>query len=122
MRMKTKKILSLLAGGALALSAGGSLQAADWDDERSARAFETLDIDNSGGLTIDELRVGLKNSSDADKAFKRLDTNLSGRISARELEQGYDVANNYLRTDIYKVDSISQARVMESTFQNLDTD
>jgi len=121
MRSRTG-FFAMLASAAMLWWGAGTSRAADWDDERSARAFEMLDVDNSGTLTSAEFQVGIQGGkqSESDKTFQRLDTNRSGTISPRELEEGWDIANNVMRPDTYKVDPIAQARVQESAFVRLD--
>jgi len=122
--VRGNKILTLLACTTLLPWTAGKSLAADWDDERSARAFEMLDVDNSQTLTAAEFNAGIQGGkqSESDTFFRKIDTNLSGTISPRELEQGWDVANNVLRTEVYKIDPIAQARVQESAFAALDKD
>jgi len=107
----------------LAIGWTGAAGAADWDDERAVRAFETLDVDNDGGVSLTEFRAGASGNLDrADSYFRRIDANDDGFISHRELRAEWDRANNVLRDDVYKLDGASQSRVMEGAFLTIDAD
>lgn len=113
----------VLTSAALTLGLAAAAGAADWDDERAVRTFEKLDADNSGGIDLVEFRAGTDSSVDrADSYFRRLDANDDGLVSYRELRAEWDLANNVLREDVYKLDAEAQAKVMEGAYITIDTD
>jgi Ca2+-binding EF-hand superfamily protein len=113
-------LVALTAGALCGLTA--SARAADWDDERAARAYVKLDTNNNGAISLDEFLAGSGNDATGNTIFNRLDTDDSDSVSHRELRSQWDVANNVLRKDVYEVDPVTQGRAMEMVFNGLDTD
>lgn len=113
--------VALAAAGLWACTAA---YAADWDDERAVRAFETLDANDSGRVSLREFEAGVggEQADRAESYFRRIDANRDGAISAGELRAEWDNANNVLRKDVYDRDSVGQAAVHEAAFRELDAD
>jgi Ca2+-binding EF-hand superfamily protein len=122
MRITTYLTTGIFALTALALTEPAAAQRRA--DFRTARAFQMLDTDNNGSITLAEFRAGLadEHRGEAQAHFRRIDRDGDGAITSAELRDEWPAALKLLRPEIYERGEIADARVQEAAFAAMDAD
>jgi Ca2+-binding EF-hand superfamily protein len=82
-----KRFISAAVVGVFAFGLGAApVQAAKGEKKAPAKAFNKLDKNGDGSITLEEMRgKGKKDASKVEKRFKKLDKNGDGKVSLAEI-------------------------------------